>query len=62
MTNQRRSRFLDVLTADDDRSLARVLETGFWRARTDATEAKVIDLAARRRAHPGARFAPSRAS
>lgn len=48
MTNQRRSRFLDVLTADDDRSLARVLETGFWRARTDATEAQVIDLASRR--------------
>jgi hypothetical protein len=50
MTTQRRSRLLDVLTAEHLSAAAtRVLETAFWFPRpSEATEARVVDLAARR--------------
>lgn len=51
MTNQRRSRFLDVLTTDDTSlGTTRVMETAFWFARSGASSSagQVIDLASRR--------------
>lgn len=55
MTNQRRSRFLDVLTAEDlPVGATRVLETSFWFPRSHAassparSHSQVIDLASRR--------------
>jgi len=52
MTNQQRSRFIDVLTADDTSSATtRVMTTAFWFPRSGAVSSpstQVIDLASRR--------------
>ena len=56
MTNQRRSRFLDVLSADAlSVGAARVMETAFWSPRPGASltrSTEVIDLASRRSVCP----------
>jgi len=48
MTNQRRSRFNDLLTTDDSSDSRDRVMRAFWVATDSTTNAQVIDLAARR--------------
>jgi hypothetical protein len=51
MTNQRRNRFIDLLTSalasdPSESRLSRVMESAFWVSTDTAMNARVIDLAA----------------
>jgi len=50
MTNQRRNRFIDLLTNTDptESRRERVMASAFWVSTDTATNAQVIDLASRR--------------
>jgi hypothetical protein len=63
MTNQRRTRFIDLFTTDDagEARRSRVMESAFWLSTSTDANARVIDLATVRASRAAAPLGLSRA-